>query len=495
MVDTTSLSTHPPELAASEGRRALAAWYLRNMHRAVWMLPLWVVLLVVLWLLLLSGIYLDPHEQIVSSREAALALKPPMPPDGDNAAPDYNKAFASFVQWNQPKDEPTVVWSLVASAYFERPEVMAHLAANESYISQLLQASSKPACNFDLDYSQGMGMLMVHLARMRNGARQLVIDARTQAHAGRHTASVVRLQALRNMARHAETDPVLISSLVSIAMEHICLMAIESIMQHDPPGTVEELEVYRNVLKDWPDPMRRAETFLDGERKMSLYSLDQAAAQNTLLSNFTPIKVPEEMLLPWYGSDRACLDEVLKEMLERARSGDLKDNPQVGVETLIEKHRKGPVFLTRGIVPVLERTHISFIRCHEQRLVTDAALAFLQYRLRHGKDAKALEALVPEFLPRVPVDYYHGAPLRMRVDPDGMTVTEPLTYKAERRFPGLIRIYGLGANGADNQGFANMANPQERLPTMGINMTHDDPVFRVPPAARNAEDAAEELAE
>jgi len=43
-------------------------------------------------------------------------------------------------------------------------------------------------------------------------------------------------------------------------------------------------------------------------------------------------------------------------------------------------------------------------------------LAATAYRLRHGKLPAALEAMTPEFMPRIPADPFDGKAMRMKMD-------------------------------------------------------------------------------
>lgn len=51
-----------------------------------------------------------------------------------------------------------------------------------------------------------------------------------------------------------------------------------------------------------------------------------------------------------------------------------------------------------------------------------ALVACERYRIRHGRWPESLQALVPEFLDKVPTDPYDGQPLRYRRLPDGAIV-------------------------------------------------------------------------
>jgi type II secretory pathway pseudopilin PulG len=65
------------------------------------------------------------------------------------------------------------------------------------------------------------------------------------------------------------------------------------------------------------------------------------------------------------------------------------------------------------------RAFENVVRLETQRSLMMAALALQRYQLRHGKLPPDLDALAPEFLAAVPVDYMNGQPLHYRAEPDG----------------------------------------------------------------------------
>jgi hypothetical protein len=70
-----------------------------------------------------------------------------------------------------------------------------------------------------------------------------------------------------------------------------------------------------------------------------------------------------------------------------------------------------------------------------------AAVAAERYRLRHGRWPEGLAALVPDFLPAVPLDPFDGQPLRYHRLADGVV------------------IYSVGEDGTDNGGRLADLNP------------------------------------
>jgi len=79
------------------------------------------------------------------------------------------------------------------------------------------------------------------------------------------------------------------------------------------------------------------------------------------------------------------------------------------------------------------------MRMETERSLVLAATAIKRYTLRHGRVPDSLSALVPEFLPSVPVDYMDGKPVRYRLNPDGSTV-----------------LYSVGEDGTDGGGDAGV---------------------------------------
>jgi hypothetical protein len=75
------------------------------------------------------------------------------------------------------------------------------------------------------------------------------------------------------------------------------------------------------------------------------------------------------------------------------------------------------------------------MRVETERSLVLCAIALKRYSLKYHKPPASLEALVPEFLPTVPVDYMDGKPVRYRL-------------KAEGNF----LLYSVGADGEDDGG-------------------------------------------
>jgi len=77
----------------------------------------------------------------------------------------------------------------------------------------------------------------------------------------------------------------------------------------------------------------------------------------------------------------------------------------------------------------------AFMRAEAIKQIAVAAVGLKRYQLKYGKYPADLSLLVPEFVPRVPVDPVDGKPLRYRLDVDG-----------------TFLLYSVGPNGKDDGG-------------------------------------------
>jgi hypothetical protein len=70
-------------------------------------------------------------------------------------------------------------------------------------------------------------MLLPELTKMRHGSRLLAMDARLRMAHGDLTGAARDIVAIRSMAAHTRSDPMLTSFMVSLAMESIAATETE----------------------------------------------------------------------------------------------------------------------------------------------------------------------------------------------------------------------------------------------------------------------------
>ena len=86
------------------------------------------------------------------------------------------------------------------------------------YIDLMRTAGRTEQFDLKLDYNKGFDLLLPHLAPMRNATRLLRLDAQMRMLDGDSSGAIENLQAVTGIGRHARTDDIVISSLVSASI-------------------------------------------------------------------------------------------------------------------------------------------------------------------------------------------------------------------------------------------------------------------------------------
>lgn len=97
-------------------------------------------------------------------------------------------------------------------------------------------------------------------------------------------------------------------------------------------------------------------------------------------------------------------------------------------------------WVSTSMLPPLKQSSCKAALAEVQRDLATTALAIKRYALRHGRLPDRLEALVPEFIPTAPRDWYAATLLRYRTKSDGSFL-----------------LYSVGSDGKDNGGDARQA--------------------------------------
>jgi len=91
--------------------------------------------------------------------------------------------------------------------------------------------------------------------------------------------------------------------------------------------------------------------------------------------------------------------------------------------------------LTTMFVPAVMASFNADARTHADCRITDVFIAVERFRRNHDRQPPpSLEALVPDFLPELPIDPFDGLPLRFRLDSTDVV------------------IYSIGSDRKDNGG-------------------------------------------
>ncbi|HYE63686.1 MAG TPA: hypothetical protein VD997_16970 [Phycisphaerales bacterium] len=157
------------------------------------------------------------------------------PPRG--AGGGSNAALAYFEAWDMPTRKEFVRLNELAANVPEpdkkiQPELRAALSEHSGYVDSLLKAASIEHCDWGFGWSAGWGMLLPHLGWTRMSCRVLAADARRCMEDGSAIAAIERVRAMVRLGQHASEGPVLISSLVGIAIMQRGVTLTNELLDH-----------------------------------------------------------------------------------------------------------------------------------------------------------------------------------------------------------------------------------------------------------------------
>lgn len=396
------MSNLPPEPTADAedvAMRAAAGWFLTAQQRTLWMVPLAFPLAALAIILAFRGTNEEAAANFERSRQEMLAASPPEVPDEENAALDYRAAGKVYAPgpWNPTDPAPSRFRPLSTAE-----EVASFLTANAVALAHVRKGARKSACNGGLDW---IGLKA--MPDFITGPQLLNIFARERARQGDHAGAVEALRDCYAIARQAE-------SYTWAWWQRAASDADDAIMEivfWDPPGTSAEVMQYRNVVWKERDARQRTLKHLQAAKAHILYKLDGFACGAIPTSAFAwqdAVLLPRpgnaRMLL--YASERQKFCRLIDDAMDCARNGQWERLDELG-----KQFRRGPA------VFIQPETVLIFRIEEENARILDTGLAFLQFRLKRGRDPVKLSELVPEFLPSLPASVFNGLPPRLRSEP------------------------------------------------------------------------------
>lgn len=159
-----------------------------------------------------------------SSLPAATVIAQPAAPAAQAAETWTDPTNAALIYYKQWIGENPEEKEKIAEAWgngLDKPvteEAKKILQGHQGEIGAFIRAGKMTNCDFGIEWSHGFGALLPHLAKCRNTARWLGLDAARLVQEGKQEEAAERVAAIYNLAAHVGNDRILISSLVSIAI-------------------------------------------------------------------------------------------------------------------------------------------------------------------------------------------------------------------------------------------------------------------------------------
>ena len=352
------------------------------------------------------------------------------------------------------------------------------LETNAATLNRIEAAMAKPVLNCEFDPTLGPLARFPHLPVPKTLTQWFGPRIALGFHEGRTRETLADLITETELPRLLAADGIVISELVRVAIAAVARSDTWEALQAEG-WTDDDLARLQRAWEDqrFAAPMVRA---FEGERifAQSSYQLMRDSNQQAAAILFwTSDNLPEDERASWQRVIRelpggaATVDFLKKELFcrlwrfawidqdqlhylrylqglaalgrEASRQKSLQKLQPLEDDLVLKFQNHGLYdrlrYFSEMSVGALSRSLNRTMKAETERSMVLAAIAIKRYALRHGRLPESLDALVPELLSSIPLDYMNGEALRFHHQPDG----------------GFV-LYSVGEDGTDDGGNANL---------------------------------------
>ena len=313
----------------------------------------------------------------------------------------------------------------------------------DAELDQAEQVVRQGPVQFPLDYTEGIPIKLPHLNRIRYLGEWFAGTALVNLHNGRVDDALDSLQDVRSLADAIADEREQISQIERIKRENeVFDLAWEFVhadaITETQLARLQKICTFPDVTVDMQEAFEmQLVSYLQFFRQMRGYGWLTDLGRSLQPDRLVQGGWKHLFALPEYLTWRtSCLDqdecralELWSDILRRAREAkgaacwskarDVLPEEVIARTTLgsYDRWRFKLSSLLFGLT--WHRYLIACFHNQTQRELALTAIALKRYELRRRHQASALQELVPEFLPSVPVDYMDGRQLRYQTNKDG----------------------------------------------------------------------------
>lgn len=379
-------------------------------------------------------------------------------------------------------------WDRTARTNVSWSDVSAWITDHEEDLAEIRAALAYPECRASLDYAAGFKLLLPHLSQLKSACIALSTHAALASRSGDLNEALADLRAMGRTTAALDHEPIVISHLVRTALVTITLNRAWDIL-HSRAWTDADL-VRLDASLPTDSLLQASVSALEGERALGLLTvrqldaegmaemvwnpmgtaagtgagtlsfsmpdnLDDATELASELTSALAMSIRKHVLQPlWifaYGDQATCAYlEGIQSLLTTVRKAahDRRLPPGSPPNTLPFENptTRSPWSrdsFAQNALAAIERTHHKAFIAEVQRDLLRTDIALQRFHLRHGRFPDSLSALVPDFLPSIPIDSIDGQPIRYRLDDHQRPI-----------------LWSVGDNRVDDGGDALNTNPE-----------------------------------
>jgi hypothetical protein len=363
-------------------------------------------------------------------------------------------------------------------------DVLLALSKYDSTVEELRQASLLPYSRFPVysDADHPFDTLLPHLAELKRCTQDLKLRAIAELQNGQSEKALADVKLMVRLADAIRTEPFLISHLVRIAIFSLTLQPIyEGLAEHkwsDAQLTDLDSELWKlDFLGDYEHSIR-------GERAAAVSALDYMRRTRDTTGiqggdeRHHPFNIGSLMPGAFFYQNELTIAQMYQQYdlpmvdLEKETVSPIQvHNLQTKADRDMNHHWWPYKIFARMLFPAVENAVKKMAYAQSATDLARVAIALERFRLAHGEFPGSLDALVPQFLEKIPHDIINGEPLHYRR-------TDDPPSQSSGAASGQFVLYSVGWNETDDGGVVVFGKGE----TPGVDTSKGDWVWRYPKA-------------
>lgn len=355
------------------------------------------------------------------------------------------------------------------------------LEADKEAFNRLVAITNSSVFDFGLQYEQRFEMRITNLVAEKKTAQKLTAKTINDLRLGQAGAAAENIRVMLSLVEGTSDERTAISQLVRIAIAQIACAATWEFLQSSNLANSQlaglqaawskpefihamanvlpvEREGAETTLAKWRSSMKEAQRYAELSKTVA-ETLGQLSEDETALEKADKYRklflwrywwsYPDE--LRYLKGHQALMDTMREIATNRSFQNALAHQDaeleRLGISKLnssFDSLFSGKVdyhnMLSESVVTLTRMTNKA-MAAETARQAAITAIALKRFQMKHGNYPSALDALVPEFLPAVPLDPVDGQPLRYRLNANG-----------------TFTLYSTGENGVDDGGNPSLAD-------------------------------------
>lgn len=353
------------------------------------------------------------------------------------------KAWQDY--YRNPKDKPDESGNeFPVAPQPQKPaaDVLLALSKYDVLLEELREACARPQSRFPIRYEDGFNALLPHLSRIKEISQFLPLRTAAELEVGQINAAAANVKLSLRMADLVREEPLLISQLVRLAQFQLAVTPLwEGLADHR--WTDAQLSSFERRLKQF-DFLADYQVAMRGERACRTGTIDYLRRlRNPDLLGFSGDQTgdgPDAMerifaavgfhLIPrgWFDQNKVSSGRLELELIMPIVDNEARQISPSNVKRLTStmeqqfRNRSAYNWFGAMFLPSLGSASARFAQGQAAVDMARVACALERHRLAHGQYPERLDALVPQFIPKLPHDVINGQPLKYRRTDDGTFV-------------------------------------------------------------------------